>query len=117
MATQMPWVTRADGQRVQVPVGPDGLPDWAAVGPLAPPEPAAAGRTLPRDAFVGRLGLAHLAQIVAAAQSDPALGALIVRVQTAGELIDLDAPDVVAGLALLVARGILTAAEAAEVRA
>lgn len=116
MDINMPWVTLATGEHVQVPVGHDGLPDWSAVGPLAPADPLLGAREISRAEFVARLTLPELAALSAAAQSSPAIAALVLRVQTS-DTIRLDHPDTIAGLDLLVADGVLAAHRPAEIRA
>lgn len=112
----MPWVTLPNGESVQVPVGEGGVPDWGAVGDLSQILEPYPSRDLPKDKFIERIGLARLTNIVAEAKTDATLEALIIRVQTAGETINLDASDVILGLSLLVDKGILTEEEAENIR-
>lgn len=112
----MPWVTLATGEHVQVPAGAGGVPDLSAVGPMAQTQQIQEMRTISRGDFVARLTLPELAALAAAQQGSPAIAALVLRVQTA-DVIRLDHPDTVAGLDALVAAGVLAAHRPAEIRA
>lgn len=115
--TEMPYVTLADGSTVQVPVGVDGLPDWAAVGPLAPPPaPPPESRELSVLDFRRRFTLAEKAAIYTAAETNPLLRAWLDDLAVATS-VHLDHSDVIEALDALVQIGILTAESAEAIRA
>lgn len=115
---EMPWVKLAGGQLVQVPVGPDGMPDWAAVaGQLAPPASAPIdARHIPLREFRARISPEGKSAIYAAAETTPLVRAWLDDL-AAADPVNLDDPMLVYALDWLVAHAGLSPEDAAAVRA
>ncbi len=64
-------------------------------------------RSIKTSTFLQRLGLDKIGVIVARAPTEPELAALVLLVQTAGEVVDLDNAEVQAGMQILLQKGIL----------
>lgn len=114
----MPWVHLTDGSCVQVPVGPDGIPDWAAVaGQLAPPASAPIdARHIPLREFRSRISPAGKAAIYAAAETTPLVRAWLDDL-AAADPVNLDDPMLVYALGWLVEHAGLSPEDAAAARA
>lgn len=117
MDINMPWVTLADGNTVQVPIGTDGQPDWSAIGPMAPPPaPPASVRHIPLRDFRARISPAGKSAIYAAAETSPLVRAWLDDL-AAADPVNLDDPMLVDALGWLVEHAGLSSADAEAARA
>ena len=113
----MPWVTLATGEHVQVPAGAGGVPDLSAVGPMAPPPaPPASARHIPLREFRARISPAGKSTIYAAAETTPLVRAWLDDL-AAADPVNLDDPMLVYALDWLVAHAGLSPEDAAAARA